>query len=147
MTIPDELWILIIMAGVILLLGLTALIMFAPPPPSVPPEGPIRFSVKPFQDLEPDPAQLYLGDGLARSIVQSLDRYGRVEASVGDAPSRFLVSGKVRKKGTRLAVQAKVTSDGRAYWAHSFDVKEEDGAAATAKAVDALARKMKLTLK
>jgi TolB-like protein len=143
----EELWILAIMAGTIVLLALIATIMFAPPAPSVPAEGPIRFSVKPFEDLEPDPGQLFLGDALARGFAQSLERYARVEASTGDAPARFTLSGRVRKKGPRLAVQAVATSNGRRYWSTSFDVKEEDRMKATEKAAAALARKMKVALK
>lgn len=143
----DELWILVVMAGVILLLALVALIMFAPPAPSVPAEGPIRFAVKPFKDLEPDPEQLYLGDAMARAFVQSLERYDRFEAAVGDAPSRFTVTGTVRKKGTRMAVQTQVSSDGRQYWTYSFDVKDDERATGAARAVDALAKKMKVALR
>jgi TolB-like protein len=144
---PDEIGILLVMAGVIVLLALIALIMFAPQAPSVPKEGPIRFAVKPFTDLEPDPQQLYLGDGIARAFVQALDRYQRFEAAVGDAPSRFQITGTIRKKGPRVMVQTLVSSEGRRYWTHAFDVEEENRAAGAAKAVDALAKKMKVALK
>jgi TolB-like protein len=143
----DELWILVTMAGMIALLAMVALVMFAPPRPSVPADGPIRIAVKPFEDIEPDPEQIYLGDSLARGFAQSLERYARFEGSVGDGPARFHLTGKVRKKGTRLAVQTQVTSDGRLFWSHAFDVKEDDRATATAKAVDALAHRMKVSLK
>jgi TolB-like protein len=143
----DELWILVVMAGIAALLALIALAMFAPKAPAVPPEGPIRFTVRPFRDLEPQPEHLYLGDAMARSFVQSLERYDRFEASVGDGPARFVVTGSVKKTGPRLGVRAEVSSDGRTYWRQSFDVKEEDRAVATARAVDALARKMKVALK
>jgi TolB-like protein len=139
----DELWILVWMAGVASVLALTAWIMFAPQRPSVPPDGPIRFAVKPFKDLEPDPEQLYLGDALARAFVQSLEKYQRFEASVGDGPARFTITGAVRKKGPRLAVTAEVSSDGRRYWTTSFDTKDEDKGSAIDRAAAALAKKMK----
>jgi TolB-like protein len=143
----DELWILAIMAGTIVILALIAMIMFTPPAPEIPPDGPIRFSVKPFADSEPDPSQLFLGDALAREFTQSLERYARFETPAGDTPARFVVTGRVRKKGTQVTVRAQAEADGRRYWSTSFNVKDEDRTAAIQKAAASLARKMKATLK
>lgn len=144
---PDQISILVIMAGVAVLLALIALILFTPPRPAVPTEGPIHIAIAPFKDLEPDPAHTDLGDRMASTCARSLDRYGRAEATVSDAPARFVMRGTVRRKGPRLAARMTVTSDGRYYWSRSFDVKEADAEGATTKAIDALARQMKLALR
>lgn len=143
----EQLWILAGMAGTILVLALTALVIFTPPRPTVPAEGPILMSVKPFNDLDPDPNQIYLGDGIARDVVSSLHRYERIEAAVSDEQARFVLSGTVRKTGTRIAVQMQVASDGRRYWRNAFEVKAEDLAKAQTKSVDALARRMRLAMR
>lgn len=143
----EQLWILASMAGTIAVLALVALVLFTPPRPSVPDEGPILMSVRPFNDLDPDPNQIYLGDGIARDLVSSLHRYERIEAAVGDGAARFVMTGSVKKTGSRIAVQMQVASDGRRYWRTGFDVKAEDLAKAQSKAVDALTRRMKLAMR
>lgn len=143
----DQIWILVIMAGIAVLLALVALILFTPPRPAVPSEGPVQISVAPFKDLEPDPANMYMGDNLAAAFVQSLSRYGRIDASVSEEPNRFVAKGDIRKSGQRFAVQVTVTSGGRHFWRRRLTVKETEAAAAVTKAADALARQMRLSLK
>jgi TolB-like protein len=143
----EQLWILLMMAGAALLLIAIALILFTPPRPAVPAEGPVRFAVRPFKDQLPDPDHMYLGDALARDTANSLLRYDRIEAEPSDGPARFVLEGIVRKKDKRLAVHMLVTSDGREYWKTAFETGVDDLQAARDKAVDALARRMKLVSK
>lgn len=143
----EQLWILLMMGGAALLLAVIALIMFTPPRPAVPAEGPVRFVVRPFKDQLPDPDHMYLGDAFARDTAQSLLRYERIEAETGDGPARFVLEGVVRKKEQRLAVQMTVSSDGREYWRSAFEADVDGLQAARDKAVDALARRMKLPAK
>lgn len=147
MGMPDQISILVIMAGVVVLLALIALVLFTPPRPAVPAEGPIQIAIAPFKDLEPDPAQADLGDRMAQTCAKALDRYGRTEPMVGDAQARFVLRGSVRRKGPRVAARMTVTSGDRFFWSRAFDVIEADADGATAKAMDALARQMKLALK
>jgi TolB-like protein len=143
----EQLWILVVMGGAALLLAVIALIMFTPPRPSVPAEGPVRFAVRPFKDQLPDPDHMYLGDALARDTALSLMRYERIEAEAGEAPARFVLDGVVRKKDQRLAVQMSVSSDGREYWRKTFETSVDGLQASRDKAIDALAHRMKLPAK
>jgi TolB-like protein len=104
--------------------------------------------VKPFSDLEPDPAQVSLGDDIAREFEKSLARYARFDTGPSDGLTPFVLTGQTqKKKGPKRTIRAQVTWDGRQYWSTAFAAKDENRAAATAKAVDALAKKMKVALK
>ena len=140
----EQLWILVGLAGAIAVLSLIALILFTPPRPSVPQEGPIRFSVRPFTDLAPDPQHMYLGDGVARDMVALLENYQRIEATVDEAPARFVLQGAVKRTGPNLSMKIEVTSDGRRYWKGAYDAQMKDVPKAQSKAIAALAKRMKL---
>jgi TolB-like protein len=143
----EQAWDLGGMAGAIAVLALVAWIVFTPPRPSIPAEGPVRIAVRPFQDLAPDPEFLHLGDKLAREMVALLQQYDRIEAAVGEEPARFVMEGAVRKTGPRIAMSLEVTSGGRRYWRNAYDTPMKDVPKAQAKAVEALAKAMKLAPK
>lgn len=142
--IMEQLWVLGGIGGVIFILTLIAVILFSPPRPAVPSEGVIRIVVRPLADLAPDPAHLYLGDQLARELSALLQRYQRVEASVGEDAARFVLEGSVRKQGPRLTLQLFLTSGGRGMWKGTYDSALKDVPQTEERAIAALAKSMKL---
>jgi TolB-like protein len=143
----EQAWIMGGMTAAIVVLSLAALYLFSPPRPSVPEIGPVRFSVRPLNDLAPDPAHLYLGDGIARDLAALLQRFERVEAAVGEEPARFVMEGTVRKQGPRLTMHLYVNSGKRGMWRGAYDAALKDVPRIEEQAVASLARSMRLFLK
>jgi TolB-like protein len=101
-------------------------------------------AVLPFTHLGDDPAQEYLADGLAETLITALTRYrwffvaGRgacqvyklraVDSRVAAAELgvRYLVEGSVRKDGARLRIAAQLVDahSGHCLWADQYDVAD-----------------------
>ncbi len=98
-------------------------------------------AVKPFDDLDPDPADSHLAEGLTNGILAALTRVPKLSLIEDESPSlaisrqmtvhdlgrrfdvRYVLKGSVRKCGEKVRVNAELlqTSDGRYLWAGQFD--------------------------
>ncbi len=103
-------------------------------------------AVLPFRTLDPDPEQSYFGDGLVEDIVGALaglkdllvisrsstlvyrGREVEVRRVGSDLDVRYVLSGSVRRRGSRLRIAAELadTETGLVQWAQTFSFETED---------------------
>jgi len=103
-------------------------------------------AVLPFRTLDPDPEQAYFGDGIVEDIIGALatlkdllvisrnstlvyrGKDTEVSRIGSDLNVRYVLSGSVRRSGSRLRIAAELadTESGLVLWAHTFNFNGED---------------------
>jgi len=117
----EQLWILLALAGLVLVLALVVRQLMRGRPEPLPQEGPLRLIVRPLKELRPDPNHLYLGNTISREITASLKSFERLEPTLGDAISSLTIEGTVQKTGPRLVISIRLLSGRHALWTGTYD--------------------------
>lgn len=138
----EQLWILMALAGLVLVLALVVRQLMRGRPEPLPKEGPMRLIVRPLKELRPDPNHLYLGNTISREITASLKTFERLEPSLGDALSSLTIEGTVQKTGPRLVISIRLLSGRHALWTGTYDGAMNDLARMEAEIVANVARKL-----
>ena len=138
----EQLWILMALAGLVLVLALVVRQLMRGRPEPLPKEGPMRLIVRPLKELRPDPNHLYLGNTISREITASLKTFERLEPSLGDALSSLTIEGTVQKTGPRLLISIRLLSGRHALWTGTYDGAMNDLARMEAEIVANVARKL-----
>lgn len=138
----EQLWILMALAGLVLVLALVVRQLMRGRPEPLPKEGPLRLIVRPLKELRPDPNHLYLGNTISREITASLKAFERLEPSLGDALSSLSIEGTVQKTGPRLVISIRLLSGRHALWTGTYDGAMNDLARMEAEIVANVARKL-----
>lgn len=138
----EQVWILMALAGLVLVLALIVLQLMRGRPEPLPKEGPMRLIVRPLKELRPDPNHLYLGNTISREITASLKTFERLEPSLGDALSSLTIEGTVQKTGPRLVISVRLLSGRHALWTGTYDGAMNDLARMEAEIVANVARKL-----
>lgn len=138
----EQVWILMALAGLVLVLALVVRQLMRGRPEPLPKEGPMRLIVRPLKELRPDPNHLYLGNTISREITASLKTFERLEPSLGDALSSLTIEGTVQKTGPRLVISVRLLSGRHALWTGTYDGAMNDLARMEAEIVANVARKL-----
>jgi TolB-like protein len=138
----EQLWILMALAGLVLVLALVVRQLMRGRPEPLAKEGPMRLIVRPLKELRPDPNHLYLGNTISREITASLKTFERLEPSLGDALSSLTIEGTVQKTGPRLVISVRLLSGRHALWTGTYDGAMNDLARMEAEIVANVARKL-----
>jgi serine/threonine-protein kinase len=103
-------------------------------------------AILPFENLSPDPENVFFGDGLAEELATALSRLPKLRVAARTSAFKLrgkdldareigtklgvgaILEGSVRKAGSRLRVTAKLvdTSDGFQLWSERYDRDMED---------------------
>jgi TolB-like protein len=143
----EQLWILLALAGLVLVLALVVRQLMRGRPEPLPQEGPLRLFVRPLKELRPDPNHLYLGNTISREITASLKSFERLEPSLGDAISSLTIEGTVQKTGPRLVISIRLLSGRHALWTGTYDGAMNDLQRMEAEIVANVARALKVDAK
>jgi TolB-like protein len=143
----EQLWILLALAGLVLVLALVVRQLTRGRPEPLPQQGPLRLIVRPLKELRPDPNHLYLGNTLSRDITASLKSFERREPSLGDAISSLTIEGSVQKTGPRLVISIRLLSGRHALWTGTYDGAMNDLQRMEAEIVANVARALKVDAK
>lgn len=143
----EQLWILVALAGLVLVLALVVRQLMRGRPEPLPQEGPLRLIVHPLKELRPDPNHLYLGNTISREITASLKSFERLEPSLGDAISSLTIEGTVQKTGPRLVISIRLLSGRHALWTGTYDGAMNDLQRMEAEIVANVARALKVGAK
>ena len=138
----EQLWILMALAGLVVVLALVVRQLMRGRPEPLPKEGPLRLIVRPLKELRPDPNHLYLGNTISREITASLKTFERLEPSLGDALSSLTIEGSVQKTGPRLVISIRLLSGRHALWTGTYDGAMNDLSRMEAEIVANVARKL-----
>jgi TolB-like protein len=143
----EQLWILLALAGLVLVLALVVRQLMRGRPEPLPQQGPLRLIVRPLKELRPDPNHLYLGNTISREITASLKAFERLEPSLGDALSSLTIEGSVQKTGPRLVISIRLLSGRHALWTGTYDGAMNDLQRMEAEIVANVARALKVDAK
>jgi len=143
----EQLWILLALAGLVLVLALVVRQLMRGRPEPLPQEGPLRLIVRPLRELRPDPNHLYLGNTISREITASLKSFERLEPSLGDALSSLTIEGSVQKTGPRLVINIRLLSGRHALWTGTYDGAMNDLLRMESEIVSNVARALKVGAK
>jgi TolB-like protein len=143
----EQLWILLALAGLVLVLALVVRQLMRGRPEPLPQQGPLRLIVRPLKELRPDPNHLYLGNTISREITASLKTFERLEPSLGDALSSLTIEGTVQKTGPRLVINIRLLSGRHALWTGTYDGAMNDLQRMEAEIVANVARALKVEAK
>jgi len=143
----EQLWILLALAGLVLVLALVVRQLTRGRPEPLPQQGPLRLIVRPLKELRPDPNHLYLGNTISREITASLKAFERLEPSLGDALSSLTIEGTVQKTGPRLVISIRLLSGRHALWTGTYDGAMNDLQRMEAEIVANVARALKVDAK
>jgi TolB-like protein len=143
----EQLWILLALAGLVLILALVVRQLMRGRPEPLPQEGPLRLIVRPLRELRPDPNHLYLGNTISREITTSLKAFERLEPSLGDSLCSITIEGSVQKTGPRLVISIRLLSGRHALWTGTYDGAMNDLQRMEAEIVSNVARARKVSAK
>ena len=90
-------------------------------PLPIPTIGALRLVVRPLKELAPDPEYLYLGRNFSRDLSAKLQKFERLEPSVGDDAASLYLDGTARKIGPRVAINIRLMNGRAAIWRGTYD--------------------------
>lgn len=143
----EQLWILLALAGLVLVLALVVRQLMRGRPEPLPKDGSLRLIVRPLKELRPDPNHLYLGNTISRELTTSLKSFERLEPSLGEALSSLTIDGSVQKTGPRLVISIRLLSGRHALWTGTYDGAMNDLQRMEAEIVANVARTLNVTAK
>ena len=109
------------LAGIVLALGLVVRALVRRRPRPIPTQGALRLVVRPLKELAPDPEYLYLGRNFSRDLSAKLQKFERLEPSVGDDAASLTLDGTARKIGPRVAINVRLMNGRAAIWRGTYD--------------------------
>jgi TolB-like protein/Tfp pilus assembly protein PilF len=118
----------------------------AAPPAAVPANGAVTLAVLPFLDMDADPSQQYLSDGITEELINRLGRFPHLRVAARTSAFMFrdkpvdvrqaahalgvanVLEGSVQRSGTRLRVRVALVSakDGYELWATEYEPAARD---------------------